>query len=230
MDQVRFVEGIYDVHSNAQAYCHFKSIASHFHFNDFCLVKLPKNDIELSYSNSIVIHSLPCVAPSLFDGAHDISVDPIFTHIEHSNETRWAKKVVNDHKQNCPLLQHFEFNQAFVIPLIKNNHEKFALVYLTVDGDHEIWDQDLEVLCERSRASLSSYNQNVLRKVQTSELQPREVEIIGLTSIGLTSSEIASELDISEFEVHANITQVKNKLGALNKAQIVTLSLNAGIV
>lgn len=230
MDQVRNIEGIYDVYSNAQAYCHFKSIASHFHFNDFCLVNLPSNGIELSYSNSIVIHSLPCIAPTLFDGAHDISFDPIFTHIELSNETRWVKKVANDYKQNCPLLQHFEFNQAFVIPLTENNNEKFALVYLTVNGDFEFWDQDLEVLCERSRASLSSYNQNVLRKVQTSELQPREVEIIGLTSIGLTSSEIASELDIPEFEVHANIAQAKNKLGALNKAQLVTFSLKAGVV
>lgn len=230
MEQVRFIEGIYDVHSNAQAYCHFKSIASHFHFNDFCLVNLPNNNIELSYSNSIVIHSLPCIAPSLFDGAHDISDDPIFTHIEHSNDTRWVKKVANDHKQDCPLLQHFEFNQALVIPITENTNEKFALVYLTVDGDYKFWKQDLEVLCERSRASLLSYNQNVLRKVQTSELQSREVEIIGLTSIGLTSSEIASELDIPEFQVHASITQAKNKLGALNKAQLVTFSLKAGVV
>jgi two-component system, NarL family, nitrate/nitrite response regulator NarL len=60
------------------------------------------------------------------------------------------------------------------------------------------------------------------------QLSPRESEVLGLASLGLTNPQIAARLHLSVHAVKFHLAGVYRKLGAANRTEAVVRYLQAG--
>ncbi len=65
---------------------------------------------------------------------------------------------------------------------------------------------------------------------QLDELTPREREVMGLVAGGLSNEEIAEHLVISRATAKTHVSRALYKLHARNRAQLVTLAYETGLV
>jgi DNA-binding NarL/FixJ family response regulator len=65
---------------------------------------------------------------------------------------------------------------------------------------------------------------------QLDELTPREREVMGLVAAGLSNEEIAEHLVISQATAKTHVSRTLYKLHARNRAQLVTLAYETGLV
>lgn len=63
-----------------------------------------------------------------------------------------------------------------------------------------------------------------------SSLTPREREVMGMAARGLSDEEIASRLTIGPATVRSHVYRVRCKLGARDRAQLVSLAYQSGLV
>jgi DNA-binding NarL/FixJ family response regulator len=66
--------------------------------------------------------------------------------------------------------------------------------------------------------------------VELEELTPREREILGLAGLALSNDEIADRLTISKATAKTHISRIMGKLEARDRAQLVVLAYESGLV
>jgi NarL family two-component system response regulator LiaR len=65
---------------------------------------------------------------------------------------------------------------------------------------------------------------------RSSELTPREVEVVRLLVDGLTNKEIAARLNLSGRTVHAHLSNAMKRTSTRSRTQLAVLALRRGIV
>jgi DNA-binding NarL/FixJ family response regulator len=62
------------------------------------------------------------------------------------------------------------------------------------------------------------------------KLSPKERELVVLVAQGLTNTEIAGQLHLSEGTVRSRLDQVRDKAGCPRRTDLIGLALQAGLV
>ncbi|MQY11559.1 Response regulator protein VraR [Streptomyces sp. RB5] len=62
------------------------------------------------------------------------------------------------------------------------------------------------------------------------ELSPREREVLGLVARGLNNTEIAETLSLSPLTAKTHVSRIMGKLGARDRAQLVVLAYESGLI
>ena len=71
----------------------------------------------------------------------------------------------------------------------------------------------------------------LMRQVRSNDqLTPREIEVLGLVSRGMSNGDIAKELFIGEATVKTHLLHVFDKLGVSDRTAAVTTAMRAGIL
>jgi len=71
----------------------------------------------------------------------------------------------------------------------------------------------------------------LMRQVRSNDqLTPREIEVLGLVSRGMSNGDIAQELFIGEATVKTHLLHVFDKLGVSDRTAAVTTAMRAGIL
>lgn len=76
----------------------------------------------------------------------------------------------------------------------------------------------------------SRFQEKILAGDSSSQLTPREIEVVRWTSEGKTSAEIAIILGLSEHTVISHITSSARKLNAVNRVHMIAIAVRRGIV
>lgn len=81
--------------------------------------------------------------------------------------------------------------------------------------------KELKRLHKKLHAGWTRLHNEVLQKQVSVELAPREREVARLAAFGCSDGEIAQRLGLSKFTVKSLISMVKNKTGAIKRAELV---------
>ena len=70
----------------------------------------------------------------------------------------------------------------------------------------------------------------LLQRISNPELSERELDVLRLMAQGMSNSDIATTLSISESTVKSHVNHILSKLGVNNRTQAVIVAIKRGIV
>jgi two-component system NarL family response regulator len=70
----------------------------------------------------------------------------------------------------------------------------------------------------------------LVQRLNNPELRERELEVLGLMARGMSNSDIATALSISENTVKTHVNRILSKLGVSDRTQAVIVAIKRGIV
>jgi DNA-binding NarL/FixJ family response regulator len=117
--------------------------------------------------------------------------------------------------------------------LLKDVHPAELVVAIrTVASGHAVVSPRVtrRLLEEYAQAPALSAGQRADRYPQLSSLTERESEVLTAVARGLSNSEIAATLYVSEATVKSHVGRILAKLGLRDRVQVVVLAYEAGIV
>lgn len=150
-----------------------------------------------------------------------------------------TRRIVQD-SANPPrvlVLTTFDLDE-YVIAAIRAGASGFLLkdvpaeelvraIRVIADGDALIAPSVTRTLLERFVAVVPPEERST---PQLDELTDREKEVLGLLAKGLTNTEIALRLSVSETTVKTHVSHVLTKLGLRDRVQAVVLAYESGLV
>jgi DNA-binding CsgD family transcriptional regulator len=87
--------------------------------------------------------------------------------------------------------------------------------------------EELLALARRARFDIGA--KQAASEVDRLDLTPRELEVLGLLSLGRTNRDIAGELFISEKTASVHVSRILSKLGARNRAEAAAIAHRLGL-
>jgi LuxR family transcriptional regulator len=115
-----------------------------------------------------------------------------------------------------------------VLPLQSTDTKRY---WLLLDGERPApGRRELAELMLDSMRIFSRFHEKLLAVDTSSQLTPREIEVVRWTSEGKTSAEIAIILGLSEHTVISHITSSARKLNAVNRVHMIAIAVRRGII
>ncbi len=184
---------------------------------------------------SITLHK-PCTGHK----AEDVIGRPCYDVVQNcpvDEEVPWCR-------ENCPSLQAIRENRipsAYEVSMLCTSGQRKTVSLtpmivpepvspetLLVHLFHEQWKSDL--LHNPATRKAEQLTAPVRLPEGMEQLTPRELEVLKLTSLGLTPREIAKELHISYHTVRNHISSMMQKLGASTRLGMVMSAQCIGLV
>ena len=150
-----------------------------------------------------------------------------------------AKKIKEINKETRILMLTMIDNEKFIIDALSSGADG----YLNKDADISELIKSIRKLAEGEEYLNKETTEKILNyvagrnltshnvgKVSPPSLTPRETEIVGLISKGLTSRVVAEKLFISEFTVIKHRKNIIKKLNVKNFTEVVSYAISNGII
>jgi DNA-binding NarL/FixJ family response regulator len=150
---------------------------------------------------------------------------------------------VMDGVETVEILKKNELPRILMLTISKHDEDLFGAIaagadgYLLKDAEPEELRRAINLVVEGKSVLSPEVTSRVLKAVSSSHgippdiaLSKRELDVLKCLAKGMTSSQVASELFISENTVKTHVRHILEKLEASNRAEAVSRAIQAGII
>jgi DNA-binding NarL/FixJ family response regulator len=102
--------------------------------------------------------------------------------------------------------------------------------YLTKEAEGRQLTEALQVVAAGGRYIPASLESLLAERTPTANVTPREQVVLELLAKGMSTSDIAKQIDIAEKTVRIHISNLLDKLGARDRTHALVLALKRGII
>lgn len=102
--------------------------------------------------------------------------------------------------------------------------------YLTKDADGKQLLDALRVVAAGGRYLLKSLESRLAERCPAADLTPREHDVLRLLARGLSTTDIAHQLEVAEKTVRIHVGNLLEKLGARDRTHALVIALHRGII
>jgi DNA-binding NarL/FixJ family response regulator len=184
---------------------------------------------------------------------------PEFEIVGEAGDGRAALSVIDEKKPdvvlldvNMPIMGGVEMVEAIqendppkilMLTISKHDEDLFGAIaagadgYLLKDAEPEELRRAINLVAEGKSVLSPEVTSRVLKAVSSSHgippdiaLSKREMDVLKCLARGMTSSQIATELFISENTVKTHVRHILEKLEASNRAEAVSRAIQLGII
>jgi DNA-binding NarL/FixJ family response regulator len=150
---------------------------------------------------------------------------------------------VMDGVETVEILQKDDAPRILMLTISRHDEDLFGAIaagadgYLLKDAEPEDLRKAINLVAEGKSVLSPEVTSRVLKAVSSSHgipsdiaLSKREMDVLKCLADGMTSSQVASELFISENTVKTHVRHILEKLEAANRAEAVSRAIQLGII
>ncbi|MGW8224719.1 MAG: response regulator [Anaerolineales bacterium] len=150
---------------------------------------------------------------------------------------------VMDGVETVEMLQKNDAPRILMLTISRHDEDLFGAIaagadgYLLKDAEPEELRKAINLVAEGKSVLSPEVTSRVLKAVSSSHgipsdiaLSKREMDVLKCLAGGMTSSQVASELFISENTVKTHVRHILEKLEAANRAEAVSRAIQLGII
>jgi DNA-binding NarL/FixJ family response regulator len=150
---------------------------------------------------------------------------------------------VMDGVETVEILQKDDAPRILMLTISRHDEDLFGAIaagadgYLLKDAEPEELRKAINLVAEGKSVLSPEVTSRVLKAVSSSHgipsdiaLSKREMDVLKCLADGMTSSQVASELFISENTVKTHVRHILEKLEAANRAEAVSRAIQLGII